>query len=91
VKHATLTHRGESFEFLDEDDRFVGECVWAWEEEPGAIPRRVYPITLFVQSIRRLVAQRSVRVPAAQRAAIAREVKAMLEAREAGCSVLLEE
>ncbi len=89
LKHATLTHRGESFEFVDDGVRFVGECVWAWEEVPGAIPRRVYPLTLFVQSIRQADADRLRRVPPERRSAIAREVKALLEAREESCRVVL--
>lgn len=89
MKHARLTQRGESFEVVDEGLRFVGECVWAWEDVPGAMPRRVYPITLLLQTIRQVDGERLRPLKAGRRAEIAREVKALLELRPDGCQVLL--
>ena len=90
MKHARLTHRGESFEFVDDEGvRFVGECVWAWEDVPEQMPRRVYPITLLLQTIRQGDGERLRALKPGRRAEIAREVKTLLELRPDGCQVLL--
>lgn len=47
-QEARLINRGEQFEYLENDRRYAGQCVWEWEGS-----RRSYPITLLANSIGR--------------------------------------
>jgi hypothetical protein len=89
MAQAHLIHRGEQFEVVDGNARFEGECLWSWEEVPDASPRRVYPLSIVVQSIRRRGSNGSPGLAGAEQLRIAKLAKLALEARESGCEVLL--
>ena len=90
-REATLLHRGEHFRYVEDEEIWEGECVWAWESPgpDGGLPRRVYPITLDVGSIRRTGAARPRRIDRDRQRAVAEEVKRILEEREPGCEIRL--
>jgi hypothetical protein len=89
MNEAQLINRGEQFFVTEGSTRFEGECVWSWEEAPGQCPRRAYPIRVFVQSIHKVGAARIRPLSAGERLRVAKLAKQLLEAREAGCEVLL--
>jgi hypothetical protein len=86
---AQLINRGEQFSVTEWTTRYEGECVWSWEEAPGQSLRRVYPIRVFVRSIRKVGLSRVLPLSAAERLRIAKLAKQLLEARETECQVLL--
>lgn len=89
MQYAKLIHRGEQFMVSEGSVRYEGECVWSWEDVPGAMPRPVYPIRIFVRSIRRIEASGAVRLDDTERLRIATLAKRLLEANEPGFEALL--
>ena len=52
-----LVARGETFELRRGGETFTGEVFWSWEGHDGSgkpldLPRRVYPISILIDSIR---------------------------------------
>ena len=89
MNYAQLINRGEQFTVTEESKRFEGECVWSWQEIEGEIPRRVYPIRIIVQSIRRGGISSRIPLPHSERLRIAKLAMQMLESAENGCKVEL--
>ena len=85
MKYAQLVNRGEQFAIIDGSKRYEGECVWSWEEVSVDIPRRVYPISIIVKSIRRCGLKSILPLSSAQRLSVANEAKLLLESQEPGC------
>lgn len=89
MQYAKLINRGEQFMVSEGSVRYEGECVWSWEERPGEMPRPVYPIRIFVRSIRRCETSGGVRLSVAEQLRIATLAKRLLEANEPGFEALL--
>ena len=85
--HAQLMNRGEQFFVIQESTRYEGECVWSREEVPGELSRSVYPIKIFVKSIRRKGMARFLPLPQSKKLEIAQSVKKLFEVD--GCAVEL--
>jgi hypothetical protein len=51
---AYLIHRGEEFEFVDGKRRYEGVCLWSWQEVQNELPKRISPIYIYAESIRRV-------------------------------------
>jgi hypothetical protein len=81
---ARLIHRGEEFEFSDGANRYEGTCLWSWQVSSDAAPRRVGPIHIYAESIRRTGVARLVPLSLDKKIAIAHQCKALLEARDPG-------
>ena len=90
-----LVARGESFELRRGGETFTGEVFWSWEEhdETGAplnLPRRVYPISVLIDSIRGTKPNgRRMRLTPADRWAVAEALRNLLVAEEPGIEVEL--
>ena len=89
MNHAQFMNRGEQFFVVDESIRYEGECVWSREEVPGQSSRPVYPVRIFVRSIRRCGVAGFLPLPQSERLKIAQLAKQLLESREQGCSIQL--
>ncbi len=89
MSQAHFMNRGEQFFVVDESTRYEGECVWSREEVPGEISRRVYPVRIFVKSIRRCGLAGFLPLSQSKRLKIAQLTKELLESREKDCSIEL--
>lgn len=85
--YAQLMNRGEQFFVVDGSSRFEGECVWSRREVPGEHSTPVYPLRLFVKSIRRAGLLGLMPLTTKRRLELAYLAKQLIEAREPGSTV----
>ncbi len=76
---AYLIHRGEEFEFVDGKRRYEGVCLWSWQEGQDELPKRISPIYIYAESIRRVGIWRFIPLSKARKLSIAYQSKILLK------------
>ena len=83
-----LVARGEQFELRRGEETFTGEVLWSWQDrdEAGAPldpPKRVYPISILIDSIRgKSASGRRLQLSPSDKREIAEALRKLLIARE---------
>jgi hypothetical protein len=75
---ARLIRRGEEFEFIDGNRRYEGVCLWSWQKVPNEISKRICPIYIYAESIRRLGIWGFIPLSKARKISIAYQSKTLL-------------